>query len=64
MPCESCSGETAHKPFEGLFWTVGTTVIQLALRQYNLENNGSRQALFKYNKEVQSLHNRKVFHHL
>ena len=32
---QSCSSETARKPFEVLFQSVATTVIQLALRQYN-----------------------------
>ena len=35
MPCESCASETTHKPFEELFQTAETTVIQLTLRQYN-----------------------------
>ena len=30
----------------------------------DLENNGSRQAIFKRNKEMQPLHYREIFHHM
>ena len=35
-----------------------------AKTEFTVTWNGSRQAVFKCNKEMQSLHNRKIFHHM